>query len=114
MVRHLRAASSRGLFVFVLAACPAGLLLAQSAVAETVAQLVDAGKFAQAEAKISAALAEPDVSDADRQALAFERERMRRIRLDFRLDQAGGDRAGQGSDSRPQVRGVRTPGTKPA
>lgn len=88
MVRHLRAASTRFLFVCVLVACPVGFLLAQPAVADAVTRLIDAGKFAEAEAKIAAALAAPAVGEADRETLVFERERMRRIRLDFPLDQA--------------------------
>jgi hypothetical protein len=88
MVRHLRAVSSRGLFVFILVVSPIGFLLAQPVVAEAVTRLIDAGNFADAEAKISAALAVPGLRDEEREALAFERERMRRIRLDFPLDQA--------------------------
>jgi len=47
-----------------------------------IRQLVDDGHFKAAEAQIAAALA---LSSADRQALTFERERMRRILLDFTL-----------------------------
>jgi transglutaminase-like putative cysteine protease len=50
-----------------------------------VQQLVDAGNFNSAEAQITTALAQPSLSAANRQALNFERERMRRIRLDFSL-----------------------------
>jgi transglutaminase-like putative cysteine protease len=50
-----------------------------------VQQLVDAGQFTSAEAQIAKALAQPSLSSADRQALTFERERMRRILLDFSL-----------------------------
>jgi transglutaminase-like putative cysteine protease len=53
-----------------------------------VQQLVDGGRFKAAEAQIGMALAQPSLSAADRQALAFERERMRRIRLDFTLTAA--------------------------
>ena len=52
---------------------------------ETIAA-VDRGDFRGAEASIAAALADPALTDAGRQALEFERERMRRIRLDFSLD----------------------------
>ena len=50
-----------------------------------VQQLVDAGQFNSAETQITTALAKSSLPSADRQALTFERERMRRIRLDFSL-----------------------------
>ncbi len=50
-----------------------------------VQKLVDAGQFNSAETQITNALAKPSLSSADREALTFERERMRRIRLDFSL-----------------------------
>jgi len=50
-----------------------------------VQSLVDGGHFKSAEAQISQALAQTSLSDEERQALAFERERMRRILLDFSL-----------------------------
>lgn len=53
-----------------------------------VAAAVDRGDFRGAEAAIAAALADPASTAAQRQALEFERERMRRIRLDFDLDRA--------------------------
>ena len=53
-----------------------------------VQQLVDAGQFNSAEAQITKALAKPSLAEEDRAALAFERERMRRIRLDFSLTAA--------------------------
>jgi len=56
----------------------------QDAVAEVVA-LVDVGRFADAEARIGARLAAPSVAPDERAALEFERERMRRMRLDFSL-----------------------------
>lgn len=46
---------------------------------------IDAGQFQAATAAIEQALARPDVSTAQREALAFQRERMRRIALDFTL-----------------------------
>jgi len=48
-----------------------------------VRKLVDGGQFAAAETQIAQALAQSPL--AAREALAFERERMRRIRLDFSL-----------------------------
>jgi transglutaminase-like putative cysteine protease len=50
--------------------------------------LVDAGHFAKAESRIASALADGSTPAAERFALEFERERMRRIRLDFTLDAA--------------------------
>lgn len=50
-----------------------------------IVALVDAGDFAGAEAAIAAALA-ADPAPREREALEFQRERMRRIRLDFALD----------------------------
>ena len=49
---------------------------------------VDAGDFAGAEAAIAAALADPALDPDRRSALEFQRERMRRILMDFRLDEA--------------------------
>jgi transglutaminase-like putative cysteine protease len=53
-----------------------------------VAALVDAGKFAAADKEIDRLLATGSLDDAASRALRFERERMRRIRLDFSLDRA--------------------------
>src|SRR5690606_35499958 len=52
-----------------------------------VVSLVDEGRFSEAETRIAAALAGPDVDPGQRRALQFERERMRRILLDFTLDE---------------------------
>jgi transglutaminase-like putative cysteine protease len=49
---------------------------------------VDAGRFAEAEATIASRLKAPSVPADERSALEFERERMRRILLDFTLTQA--------------------------
>nr|WP_235186653.1 transglutaminase-like domain-containing protein [Dyella japonica] len=48
--------------------------------------LVDAGQFASAETDIAKALAQPGLPPDARDALLFQRERMRRILLDFTLD----------------------------
>lgn len=56
------------------------------ALAGIIAQ-VDAGRFAQAERDIAAALAQPGLSAEQRVELEFQRERMHRILLDFSLDQ---------------------------
>jgi transglutaminase-like putative cysteine protease len=52
---------------------------------EDVVRLVDGGRFSAAEVAIEAALADPRSTAADRRRASFERERMRRIRLDFSL-----------------------------
>ena len=54
-----------------------------------MARAVDRGDFRGAEAAIAAALADPTLGDEPRQALAFERERMRRIGLDFKTVHLG-------------------------
>ncbi|AGG90473.1 transglutaminase-like domain-containing protein [Rhodanobacter denitrificans] len=54
------------------------------AVAPIIAQ-IDAGHFKAADAAITGALAQPGLSADTRHALAFQRERMRRILLDFTL-----------------------------
>jgi transglutaminase-like putative cysteine protease len=48
--------------------------------------LIDAGQFKAAEADIAKALAQPGLSTEKRGELEFQRERMRRILLDFTLD----------------------------
>lgn len=58
---------------------------AQSPLQHAIAQ-IDAGQFSAAEADITSALAQPGLSPEARDALLFQRERMRRIRLDFTLD----------------------------
>src|SRR5690606_31688060 len=55
-------------------------------IAAGVVALVDAGRFVEAEARIAAGLSTGQV-DIEHGALAYERERMRRIRLDFRLSE---------------------------
>jgi transglutaminase-like putative cysteine protease len=54
------------------------------AVAEVIAR-VDSGRFSEAEARIAQRLATAGVGADERDALEFERERMRRMRLDFTL-----------------------------
>ena len=53
-----------------------------------VVDMVDAGSFQAAETRIAAALAQPEVPAAQREALAFQRERMRRILIDFHRGEA--------------------------
>lgn len=74
---------------FAFALMSAGPALSQDAdgkLAEVVA-LVDAGRFADAESSIVKGLAAGDLSPDGRSALEFQRERMRRILLDFTLDE---------------------------
>ena len=51
-------------------------------------ELVDTGRFTEAEASIASRLKTASASTDERSALEFERERMRRILLDFTLTQA--------------------------
>nr|WP_241093616.1 transglutaminase domain-containing protein [Xanthomonas sp.] len=53
---------------------------------------IDAGRFGQAERRIAAALANASTTAQQRGEYAFQRERMRRIRLDFGLDEAAAKR----------------------
>ena len=53
---------------------------------DDVSRMVDAGQFKTAGAAINQALAQPGLDAAARDALLFQRERMRRILLDFTLD----------------------------
>ena len=57
---------------------------------QAVVVLIDAGRFADAESSIAQSLAAPAVSAETKSTLLFQRERMRRILLDFTLD---GDQA---------------------
>ena len=54
-----------------------------------IVAMVDAGDFVGAEAAIAAALGDETLASDQRTALEFQRERMRRILLDFSLDEAG-------------------------
>lgn len=67
-----------------LGARPAGDPAATSP-AVAVSRLVDHGNFRQANARIEQALAANGLSDSVKRALAFQQERMRRIRMDFSL-----------------------------
>lgn len=53
-----------------------------------IVALVDAGDFSGAEAAIAERLADPALDPRQRTALEFQRERMRRILMDFSLDEA--------------------------
>ena len=78
------------LLLLMCAAAPSTFADAQ--VVESVIDLVDAGRFQAAEAQIAAALKRTDLGSSEREAVEFERERMRRIHLDFTLT-AGAVRA---------------------
>lgn len=62
-----------------------GLATAGDPLAVIVAD-IDQGRFRDAEIAIAQALASHDADTAGREALLFQRERMRRMRLDFTLD----------------------------
>lgn len=69
-------------------------LLTSSADAQQAASLgsvisdIDSGRFAEAQARIDELLQQPGTAPEARKALEFQRERMRRIRLDFPLTEA--------------------------
>lgn len=77
----------------LLYGCLLGLAWAQPPSArpdsvQGVMDLVDKGDFAGAEAALAQALSTPGLSADERQDYSFQRERMRRILLDFSLDEA--------------------------
>jgi len=75
------------LALFVAIACASGSAQATDTPAPAaIVAMIDAGQFHAAEAAITAALARDSVDAPSRAALEFQRERMRRIRLDFNLD----------------------------
>lgn len=59
-----------------------------AAVPEDIQPLVDAGDFVRAQELLRTRAADPEMGDGDRRSLLFEAERLDRIRLDFRLDDA--------------------------
>ena len=63
-----------------------GAEVSASPVVRDVIERIDAGDFSGAASAIDAAMA--DASALDRRVLAYQRERMRRMRLDFTLDEA--------------------------
>src|SRR5690606_2505691 len=78
----------RGLLGVVLLLAMAATAAADGAGQARVAEAVEAGRFREAEQAITAALADPGLPAQVRQAYLFQRERMRRILLDFTLDEA--------------------------
>jgi transglutaminase-like putative cysteine protease len=83
-VRGLRVAVSLLALLLVAPFACAGNGAGGKAVTPIIAQ-IDAGHFTAADAAITSALAQPGLSADTRHALAFQRERMRRILLDFTL-----------------------------
>jgi transglutaminase-like putative cysteine protease len=69
----------------LLLALPPLCAWAGASLPEIIAQ-IDRGAFASATARIDAALHDTTLSDATRHDVAFQRERMRRMQLDFTLD----------------------------
>ncbi|HEX3122749.1 MAG TPA: transglutaminase domain-containing protein, partial [Rhodanobacteraceae bacterium] len=86
MLRSVRRARIIALASALLLPVAAAALEPDPTVARTIAQ-IDAGQFAAASAQISHALAQPAVDTTLRDALEFQRERMRRILLDFTLSE---------------------------
>jgi transglutaminase-like putative cysteine protease len=81
------------LVLLVAACCCTGLAHAMTQPTHyeplvTVIALIDAGHFKEAEALIGPSVAQAGLSVAERSAWEFQRERMRRILLDFTLSQA--------------------------
>jgi len=77
-----------GLLLAVAFAGAAPLLAADAGTQEagTVVGLIDSGHFAEAETSISHSLASPGLPAGTKSALLFQRERMRRILIDFSVD----------------------------
>ena len=78
--RELRAA-----LIAVLLGGPAASFAASTDALSEVRGLIDAGHFKDAAARITSALAASSLATEQHEQLAFERERMRRILLDFTL-----------------------------
>ena len=78
MLRLARIIACAGLLILCGSLAHAGDL-------QRIQQLVDSGQFKTAESQIAAALAQPSVTLEQRREFEFERERMRRILLDFSL-----------------------------
>ncbi len=67
----------------LLGACLLPAIAATGIQIDEVIARIDAGQFAEAQARIDAALRTDSLDAETRRALEFQRERMRRIRLDF-------------------------------
>jgi transglutaminase-like putative cysteine protease len=79
-MRHASGARSAPLAILLTA-----FLTCTHASTETIVNLIDAGRFSNAETRIADSISEPQLTDEERGALEFQRERMRRILLDFSL-----------------------------
>jgi len=73
--------------VALMNAAPAMSHQADQGLQAEVVALIDAGHFAQAESRIATAQANEKLQHEGRSSLEFQRERMRRILLDFTLDE---------------------------
>lgn len=76
---------ARPLLMLLALALAATVRAADAPVVTPIIERIDAGQFANAETAITSALAQPRLDARTRTALDFQRERMRRIRLDFSL-----------------------------
>ena len=76
------------LMVALMIAAPAISQQVDQELQTEVVALIDAGHFAEAESRITTALADAKLQEG-RSSLEFQRERMRRILLDFTLDEQG-------------------------
>lgn len=83
--RKLSASALLAVLLMIAGALYANETQATQADGDVIA-LIDGGQFKAAEISIEQALARSDLSANARSALLFQRERMRRIRLDFTLD----------------------------
>ncbi|MCC7635741.1 transglutaminase domain-containing protein [Stenotrophomonas rhizophila] len=82
--RSLPTAHRRAAACLLLALAP--LCAAAATPLPALVAQIDRGDFAVADAQIAVALQDPTLDDAARRDYAFQRERMRRMRLDFSLD----------------------------
>ncbi|MGE7139215.1 transglutaminase-like domain-containing protein [Luteibacter sp. NPDC031894] len=80
------AATQAGSASTAMTARGTGGLVEADPVGDAPSKQIDAGHFKDAEAAIAKALAQPGLTAAQRNTLAFQRERMRRILIDFTLD----------------------------
>jgi transglutaminase-like putative cysteine protease len=82
---RVSAAAMFALFTLIISALATAAPTSAAEVVEDVIAQVDAGQFASAEARIAEATADARLDAPTRTALEFQRERMRRILLDFKL-----------------------------
>ena len=88
LVRPGRRLGLTGLLLAAALICSSSLMAADAVLqeAQTVIGLIDGGRFAEAGSSIAHSLAAPDLPAEAKSALLFQRERMRRILLDFTVD----------------------------